>query len=659
MTYAHDPDAVLAGRAPTTASPEAPPARAPGRGSLTARLPRSAAAIARDVVRVMRAGAGAVAADADAAVAAGTAGGGAPLPTPLRQQFEGSLGVDLAAVRVHADGAAATAAASVGARAFAVGDAVVMGAGAYQPDTAAGRWLLAHEVAHTVQQRGGASLQAKLAVTSPGDHAEVEADRAADAMVAGHAATVTAAPPALARFPPDAGMDAHVEPPRDPPYVAPPDAATSRQPCAHDWYADARRRAATIGDPPRPPATGALFDRSPLDPTAHAQQAQLEAIQRATIDALTAANQRLTEYLRLPLDPLIAGGHQRHLHDVVDANGQAQGVDARTAARIHGAPGFMAAAGDLRAAAAAVAAARSHSLAVSRRNLAAQQRVQQASAALYRAQAQREQQAAADRRDAATTGRQDELAGIQNAIRVLELAIGLLAGGVAAGGAAGAAAESAVAAPTVGARAQTAATNAVAGIGSNSLHDLAVGALAEQFVNERWSNQIATANGEIERFGRAALDAGVGASTAELRAAIHEAAATAHDADEAAARLLAACQTYTAAHAHSAQAASTAAPGRAGQQAAAGISAIPLIQRRLTALDEVAAAATPPTEAEAHATAIAFAAALASRGATAGFIDNVACLLALRDRVVPRERAHWRRRLDALTGQLDELGRAE
>ena len=272
-------------------------------------------------------GAGAVAPDADAAVAAGLAGGGGPLPAPLRRQFEGSLGVDLAAVRVHADGAAATAAASVGARAFAVGDDVVMGAGAYQPDTSAGQWLLAHEVAHTVQQRGGASLQAKLEVTSRGDRAEVEADVAADAMVAGHAATVSAAPTALARFPPDAGMDAHVEPPHDPPYVPPPDAATSQQPCAHDWFADARRRAATIGDPPRPPATGALFNRSPIDPTAHAQQAQLESIQRAAIDSLTAANQRLTEYLRLPLDPLIAGGGQRHLHDVVDASGDARGVD--------------------------------------------------------------------------------------------------------------------------------------------------------------------------------------------------------------------------------------------------------------------------------------------------------------------------------------------
>src|SRR4029079_1132466 len=46
--------------------------------------------------------------------------------------------------------------------------------------------LIAHEVAHTVQQRGGAAhRQNKLEVSTPGDSAEREADAAASAMVRG------------------------------------------------------------------------------------------------------------------------------------------------------------------------------------------------------------------------------------------------------------------------------------------------------------------------------------------------------------------------------------------------------------------------------------------------------------------------------------------
>ncbi|HEY6175632.1 MAG TPA: DUF4157 domain-containing protein, partial [Kofleriaceae bacterium] len=71
----------------------------------------------------------------------------------------------------------------------------------YAPDTDAGKHLLAHEVAHTVQQSGGArgGPQYKLDVSSPGDAHEVEADRAADAMVMGTATTVTGAPSYAAR----------------------------------------------------------------------------------------------------------------------------------------------------------------------------------------------------------------------------------------------------------------------------------------------------------------------------------------------------------------------------------------------------------------------------------------------------------------------------
>jgi hypothetical protein len=69
--------------------------------------------------------------------------------------MESRLGFDLAAVRVHAGGPAAAEAAAVGARAYTLGSHIVFGAGRYQPELPEGRRLLAHELAHVVQQASG------------------------------------------------------------------------------------------------------------------------------------------------------------------------------------------------------------------------------------------------------------------------------------------------------------------------------------------------------------------------------------------------------------------------------------------------------------------------------------------------------------------------
>jgi hypothetical protein len=76
---------------------------------------------------------------------------GDPLETGLRSKFEGILGHDFTRVRVHTNGQAATAAASLQAKAFAVGNQVVFGHGHFAPLTSRGGDLLAHELTHVVQ----------------------------------------------------------------------------------------------------------------------------------------------------------------------------------------------------------------------------------------------------------------------------------------------------------------------------------------------------------------------------------------------------------------------------------------------------------------------------------------------------------------------------
>lgn len=93
--------------------------------------------------------------DAGAAVRA-TERGGAPLSREVRSDFELYFGHDFSGVRVHADGEAANAASAVQARAYTIGRDIVFGSSEYAPATMEGKRLLAHELAHVVQQRQGA-----------------------------------------------------------------------------------------------------------------------------------------------------------------------------------------------------------------------------------------------------------------------------------------------------------------------------------------------------------------------------------------------------------------------------------------------------------------------------------------------------------------------
>jgi hypothetical protein len=125
-------------------------------------LEREADAIAD---RVMRSPAGntAVAGShsrAPGSAAAHTSGvlpadGGRGLDATTRQAMEPRFGTGFGSVRVHDGSSAAAFAERFSARAYTVGEHVVFGAGEYQPHGDAGRRLIAHELAHVVQQRGG------------------------------------------------------------------------------------------------------------------------------------------------------------------------------------------------------------------------------------------------------------------------------------------------------------------------------------------------------------------------------------------------------------------------------------------------------------------------------------------------------------------------
>jgi hypothetical protein len=77
--------------------------------------------------------------------------------------MERGFGISLAGVRLHTDAISAQRASREGAVAFTAGQQVFFGAGAYQPGHLTGDALLAHELAHTIQQRGGgAALGSEL-----------------------------------------------------------------------------------------------------------------------------------------------------------------------------------------------------------------------------------------------------------------------------------------------------------------------------------------------------------------------------------------------------------------------------------------------------------------------------------------------------------------
>jgi hypothetical protein len=95
---------------------------------------------------------------------------GRGLDSAPRALMERRFGRSFADVRIHADGAAGESARDVGARAYTQGRDIAFAAGEYRPGTRDGLSLLAHELAHVVQQSGSAAapVQRDLAIEPTG-----------------------------------------------------------------------------------------------------------------------------------------------------------------------------------------------------------------------------------------------------------------------------------------------------------------------------------------------------------------------------------------------------------------------------------------------------------------------------------------------------------
>jgi len=112
-------------------------------------------------------------------------GSGQSLDAVIRADMESRFGYDFGDVRVHKNSIAAESAQALNARAYTVKNDIVFGSGEYAPTTEDGQWLLAHELAHVVQQQVAGSGRA-LGLNQSSDLFERSADLAAEKLTSHH-----------------------------------------------------------------------------------------------------------------------------------------------------------------------------------------------------------------------------------------------------------------------------------------------------------------------------------------------------------------------------------------------------------------------------------------------------------------------------------------
>ncbi|MFZ4573652.1 MAG: eCIS core domain-containing protein [Phycisphaerales bacterium] len=161
-------------RAPATTPAAARPARAPSSGSSASRRIDHAESEARTVARRVMSSPAPAGATARSPytpralpTASGGSGGGTPLPPSVRAFMEPRFGASFAHVRVHTGPQATAITRAQQAKAVTIAGDIHFAPGTYDPDSTKGRELLAHELAHTVQQGATQAVAAGRATAAP------------------------------------------------------------------------------------------------------------------------------------------------------------------------------------------------------------------------------------------------------------------------------------------------------------------------------------------------------------------------------------------------------------------------------------------------------------------------------------------------------------
>jgi hypothetical protein len=158
-----------------------------GKEAEAAKPPEPGAAADADRSTIENSGWSSLALHPPAAAAAPAAG---PGYVRVRERAERALGVDLSHVGIHTDAESVGTARTAGARAYTIGQDVRFGLGRFEPGTAEGDRLIAHELVHTVQQRD-APVSGGHDVSAAHDASEREAAALAGPVAAGVRSRVT------------------------------------------------------------------------------------------------------------------------------------------------------------------------------------------------------------------------------------------------------------------------------------------------------------------------------------------------------------------------------------------------------------------------------------------------------------------------------------
>lgn len=109
-------------------------------------------------------------------------GSGQSLDTGVAAKMGEAMGADFSGVKVHTDAKADTLNRQLSAKAFTTGSDIFFQQGAYQPDSASGQELVAHELTH-VKQQSGSSPSGPLTLGPAHDTYEAEADSVAHSVM--------------------------------------------------------------------------------------------------------------------------------------------------------------------------------------------------------------------------------------------------------------------------------------------------------------------------------------------------------------------------------------------------------------------------------------------------------------------------------------------